>query len=181
MNAASSVLFDTSLPRLVEVVCRTLGDDALQNGVVLRDATGRLSFVGARQSPSQAERRRIAHELHDQMGQHLAALKLGLEGLTPAPADSERMQRLLGLVKQIGQDVRRIALELRPTMLDDLGLLTALNHALGEWSERSGIEVDFHCAGLGERRLPPPVETAVYRVVQEALTNVLKHAGADRV
>ena len=68
MNAASSVLFDTSLPRLVEVVCRTLGDDALQNGVVLRDATGRLSFVGARQSPSQAERRRIANALKEALG-----------------------------------------------------------------------------------------------------------------
>jgi len=129
----------------------------------------------------EAERRRIAHELHDQMGQHLAALKLGLEALAGEPPDTGRVERLLSLVRQMGQDMRRIALELRPTMLDDLGLLTALLHELGEWSDRSGIEVDFHHAGLEQGRLPPPVETAVYRAVQEALTNVLKHAAADRV
>lgn len=129
----------------------------------------------------EGERRRIAHELHDQMGQHLAALKLGLEGLTGASSDALRVQNLLGLVKQMGHDMRRIALELRPTMLDDLGLVAALLHELGEWGERTGIEVDFHHSGLEHHRLPPATETAVYRVVQEALTNVLKHARADRV
>jgi PAS domain S-box-containing protein len=130
----------------------------------------------------EGERRRIAHELHDQMGQHLAALKLGLEALNGSAVEHARVGSLLGIVKQMGHDMRRIAHELRPTMLDDLGLVTALLHALGEWRERSGIEVDFHHAEIEPRRLPPNVETALYRVVQEALTNVLKHAaGADRV
>jgi PAS domain S-box-containing protein len=127
------------------------------------------------------ERRRIARELHDQMGQHLAALKMGLERLDGCAAPPEQLGQLHGLLKQINQDVHRIALELRPTTLDDLGLQTALVNYVEDWSDRSGIEVDFHASGLDHRRLPPPLETHLYRIVQEALTNVLKHAAAGRV
>ncbi len=129
----------------------------------------------------EGERRRIAHELHDQMEQQLAALKLGLERMMGAPPDRDRVRQLLDLVKQVGRDVHRIALELRPATLDDLGLQAALTHCVDEWSERTGIEVDFHHEGLEAGRLSSPVETALFRVVQEALTNVLKHAGAGRV
>jgi PAS domain S-box-containing protein len=127
------------------------------------------------------ERRRIARELHDQMGQHLAALKMGLERLDAGPLDGDHRQHLHGLLKQIGQDVHRIALELRPTALDDLGLETAIVNYVENWSERSGLEVDLHAAGLDQRRLSPALETHLYRIVQEALTNVLKHARAERV
>ena len=129
----------------------------------------------------EGERRRIAHDLHDQMEQHLAALKFGLERMLAGPPERDRIQGLLEIVSQVGRDVRRIALQLRPAILDDLGLRAALVNYVGEWSERSGIEVDFHDSGLDGGRLPRPVETAFYRVVQEALTNVLKHSGADRV
>jgi signal transduction histidine kinase len=77
--------------------------------------------------------------------------------------------------------MRNFALELRPTSLDDLGLQTALANYVDEWSERYGIAVDFHSNGFIKQRLPPHIETALYRIVQEALTNVLKHAEAKRV
>jgi PAS domain S-box-containing protein len=127
------------------------------------------------------ERRRIARELHDQMGQYLVALKMGLERLDETSLDRDHLRHLHGLLKQVGQEVHRIALELRPTALDDLGLETALVNYVEDWSGRSGLEVDLHAAGLDQRRLPPALETHLYRIVQEALTNVHKHAQAERV
>lgn len=85
------------------------------------------------------------------------------------------------MTDMIGKEIHHLALELRPTALDDLGLQVALVHYAERWSERSGVEVDFHVSGLDEDRLPPPVETALYRVIQEALTNVHKHAVARHV
>ncbi len=82
-----------------------------------------------------------------------------------------------GLMRQ----VHRLAWELHPAVLDDLGLEAALRRYLGEWSEQSCVAVDFHCDGLEDRRLPLEFETALYRVIQEALTNVLRHAKAKRV
>ena len=127
------------------------------------------------------QRQRIAHDLHDQMEQHLAALKFGLEKIMTDTPDRIGLQPLLNLVQQVGRDVRRVALELRPATLDDLGIQDALMNYLGVWSEQSGIEADFHAVGLDATRLPVPTETALYRVVQEALTNVFKHASASRV
>ena len=131
------------------------------------------------------ERRRIARELHDQMGQHLTALGLGLKVVkdaTPDPSPTrDRLQGLQALTDLIGREIHNLALELRPTALDDLGLQAALSNYADGWAERSGIEVDFHGIGLDGDRLPSQIETALYRVVQEALTNVLKHAAARRV
>jgi signal transduction histidine kinase len=93
----------------------------------------------------------------------------------------ERLLQLQELADLMGREVHHIALELRPTALDDLGLQTALGNYTEEWSKRSGIEIDFQSAGLDEKRLPSAIETALYRVVQEGLTNVLKHAQARRV
>ena len=104
------------------------------------------------------ERRRIARELHDQMGQHLTALGLGLKVVkdaTPDPSPArDRLQSLQALTDLIGREVHHLALELRPTALDDLGLQAALANYAEGWSERSGVEVDFHATGLGRR--PPP-------------------------
>jgi len=77
-------------------------------------------------------------------------------------------------------EAHHLAWELRPPALDDLGLETAISNYVEKWSERNSIPLDFH-SGLGKLRLPPPVETAVFRIVQEALTNILKHAEATRV
>ena len=130
------------------------------------------------------ERRRLSHELHDEMAQRLAGLSLELQSLErlvmPSPAGMAKIVALQQLVGDLGRGVHRIALELRPAALDDLGLALALSNYVEEWSQRCGIPVDLHTNGL-ERRAPDAVETAVYRIVQEALTNVVKHACARRV
>jgi signal transduction histidine kinase len=131
------------------------------------------------------ERRRISRELHDQMGQHLAALMFGLKTLSNAPGSHapphHSLQQLQELTEQLVEEAHHLASELRPAALDDLGLHTALSNYVERWSERGGVTADFHSHGLDRHRLPPQVETAVYRIVQEALTNVLKHARAGRV
>jgi two-component system CheB/CheR fusion protein len=131
------------------------------------------------------ERRRIARELHDQLGQDLTVLMLGLKALRDAaPADSpvhEGVEPMQALAMRIGREVRTLALQLRPTALDDLGLVATLANDVEQWSARVLIAVDFHTIGLEEQRLPPAIETTLYRLAQEALTNVLKHAQAASV
>ena len=131
------------------------------------------------------ERRRISRELHDQMGQQLTALMLRLRLAKDAAGEDsplrEQLRWLEGHAALVSRDVPRVALELRPPALADLGLREALAHYADEWTRRSGVVAELRVNGLGERRLPPPVETTIYRAVQEAMTNVLKHAGATRV
>jgi signal transduction histidine kinase len=131
------------------------------------------------------ERRRISHELHDQMGQYLSTLMLRLKTLRPLAAGHEQardiLRKLEELTGRLVDEAHHLAWELRPAALDDLGLHTALQNYAEKWSERSGVAVDFHGSGLERQRLPPEVETTIYRVVQEALTNVFKHAEAKRV
>jgi two-component system, chemotaxis family, CheB/CheR fusion protein len=131
------------------------------------------------------ERRRIARELHDQMGQDLTVLMLGLKMLREAaPGDSpihERVASLQTLATQIGREVRTLALQLRPPALDDLGLAATLANYVEQWSAHVLVAVDFHSIGMEERRLPSSIETALYRLAQEALTNILKHAQATSV
>jgi PAS domain S-box-containing protein len=145
----------------------------------------RMQLLQQLVSAQERERQRIARELHDQMGQHLAALILGLNALkdavAEAPAARDRLQQMLQLAGLIGKEIHHLALELRPTALDDLGLHTTLVNYVEEWSERSNVEVDFHSTGLDGQRAPPQIETALYRIVQEGLTNVLKHAQARHV
>jgi signal transduction histidine kinase len=129
------------------------------------------------------ERRRLARELHDETGQALTSILLGLKGIRAARSaeEAERIEDdLRELVVQALQDVRSLAVELRPTALDDFGLVPALERLVETFSERSGITavVEQH---LGGERLPPETETALYRLVQEALTNVVKHAAATNV
>jgi two-component system, NarL family, sensor histidine kinase DevS len=129
------------------------------------------------------ERRRLARELHDETGQALTSILLGLKPLEEALADHPAHAGLAELREQVVsalQDVRRLAVELRPAVLDDFGLVPALERLIESYAEQSGIRVDFHSA-LGEARLPSDVETALYRVVQEALTNIAKHANAGSV
>jgi signal transduction histidine kinase len=85
------------------------------------------------------------------------------------------------LVSEIGGQIHRIAADLRPTALDDLGLTRALAAQLTDWGERYGIDADLHVTGIDNAHLPHEIEIALYRIVQEALTNVLKHARADQV
>jgi signal transduction histidine kinase len=128
------------------------------------------------------ERRRLALELHDETGQALTSILLGLKAIGGAKnkEDAERAEAdVRALVVQALQDVRALAVELRPSALDDFGLGPAVERLAQTFGERSGIHtsVEAHL----EARLPPELETTLYRVVQEALSNVVKHAGAERV
>lgn len=128
------------------------------------------------------ERRRLALELHDETGQALTSILLGLKAIGGAKSkeDAERAEAdVRALVVQALQDVRALAVELRPSALDDFGLGPAVERLAQTFGERSGIRttVETH---LGER-LPPELETTLYRVVQEALSNVVKHAAARHV
>jgi signal transduction histidine kinase len=137
------------------------------------------------------ERRHIARELHDQVGQTVTGLAFGLKGLEqelePVLREEEKARPLIervrwlrNLTTEIGRDLHRVAANLRPTALDDLGLEKALRTYVADWSERYGVSVDIQSIGSNSR-LPAETETVVYRVVQEALTNVLKHASASFV
>ena len=129
------------------------------------------------------ERRRLARELHDETGQALTSILLGLKSLEDAVGSDEArgsVAVLRELVVETLQDVRRLAVELRPKVLDDFGLVPALERLTESYAEQTEIPVRFETA-LGGERLPADVETALYRIVQEALTNVVKHAHARSV
>jgi signal transduction histidine kinase len=129
------------------------------------------------------ERRRLARELHDETGQALTSILLGLKALeerSKDPASRAATEELRELVVSTLQDVRRLAVELRPSALDDFGLVAALERLAESFAEQTGISVDFQTA-LADERLPEEVETALYRIVQESLTNVVKHAQARRI
>jgi signal transduction histidine kinase len=130
------------------------------------------------------ERLRIARDLHDQLGQQITGLQLGLKQLERA-AHGDTIQSLLAplqaLVSEMAKEVHRFAVALRPTALDDVGLVPALERLLADWSEQSGVEAAFQSVGLQQLRLALQLETALYRIVQEALNNVQKHSGAGAV
>ena len=131
----------------------------------------------------ESERRRIARELHDETGQALTSILLGLKGLEEQLGDADSREaaaELRELVVSTLQDVRRLAVELRPSALDDFGLVAALERLTTSFGEQTGIAIDFETS-LADERLPNDVETALYRIVQESLTNVVKHARARHV
>ena len=132
----------------------------------------------------EVERQEIARELHNEMGQNLATLKLGLrlhrDGEALSQAARQTVEEMEQLTDQLMKDIHRLAWQLRPPVLDDFGLVLALQRYTEEWSRHSGIAVDFR-NGLTAQRLPFRLETTLYRVTQEALTNVLKHAKARHV
>jgi PAS domain S-box-containing protein len=131
------------------------------------------------------ERRRIAREMHDQFGEQLTTLEHGLASLLDAcadrPAIGEQVRGLQQVMQRLDRDVEHLVWELRPTALDDLGLSAALANYVRDWSRRVGIAAELHSAGLGDERLPSQVETALYRIAQEALTNIARHSQASRV
>ena len=127
------------------------------------------------------ERQRIARELHDSLAQYLTAIRLKLDtlGRSGAPMD-EVLNELRSMIGELGRSVNRMAWELRPVALDELGLHSAVDHYLEEWAEMAQLQVDVQIDLCG-RNLPPAVEATLFRVLQEATTNVLRHADATRV
>jgi PAS domain S-box-containing protein len=150
-----------------------------------------MQEVGARQQVQQqlerwreAERTRIAREVHDELGGALTALKMGLHRIRrieelPAAAQ-EMLTDLAGEIDSSAHLVRRIAHELRPAVLDDFGLLAALEWQLSEFQKRSGLTTEWRCA-IDDLPLSNEAAIACFRIVQEALTNVARHAQASRV
>jgi signal transduction histidine kinase len=131
------------------------------------------------------ERGRISRELHDTLGQHLAALAIGLKMIGDQPGEPDGLRepvaRLRQVVERLDNEIDRLSYELRPPALDELGLEEALRSYAISWGNDGGVAVEVHTHGLHTGRLPAAVETTAYRVAQEALTNVRKHAGARRV
>lgn len=127
------------------------------------------------------ERKRIARELHDGLGQNLTALKIQLEVLEQEALQSgsrlgSKVSEALGFAARALEEARELSHLLRPRILDDLGLEPALRWMGRTLSERTGIQIQVACPGL-ENRLDPELETVIFRVIQEALTNAVKHAG----
>lgn len=137
----------------------------------------------------EAERARVARDLHDQIGQSLTSVLLGLRLVDSAVASEHpdlgdvraRMEEVRALVVHALDEVRRLAFDLRPTVLDDVGLVAALRRLGADVSARTGLVVDLTLDGIDDgARLAAEVETVLYRVAQEALTNVARHARASR-
>jgi two-component system, NarL family, sensor histidine kinase DevS len=167
-------------------------DDDLRVGEILAaraavavDLSERVSRDAVRRivQAQELERRRLARELHDETGQALTSILLGLKSLDEAQSGEslrEATQELRERVVTTLQDVRRLAVELRPKVLDDFGLVSALERLAETFEETTGIRVELEAATKSDR-FPGEVETALFRIVQEALTNVVKHADATRV
>ena len=157
---------ETRLERRVQE--RTTERDALRRALTLAE---------------EAERRRLARELHDEAGQRLTALALGLQALSdvlpPGSDANRRTEQLRSLADSLAHELHALAVRLRPKTLDDFGLEAALTAFAEEWSASSGIAVAVHAA-VTDQRLSLEIESAVYRIVQEALTNVGRHSAATR-
>lgn len=150
--------------------------DLLLSRRTLRELSA--SIVDARE----AERQRIARELHDELGQRLMALKLELSTLPDATGQStvaERKRTMMDMLDDTVASVRRIAIGLRPPMLDDLGLNAAIEWLVGEFRQRHAIQIDLAMKPL-QAGVPPDVAITLYRILQEALTNIARHAGAHQ-
>jgi PAS domain S-box-containing protein len=164
-NLVMATVADVSRPKLVL--------DKLSAALKERDELRRRHIQAQEQ-----ERLRLAHELHDQTGQTLTAAMLELKGIEAIAEDSQRdrMRSLRKQMEEVGKTLHRVAWELRPLSIDEVGLAGALSNYLSEWSVRFGIEADLHCGAVPLDDLPDETRTTIYRVVQEALTNVAKHA-----
>jgi PAS domain S-box-containing protein len=131
------------------------------------------------------ERRRIAREMHDQFGEQLTSLSRRISTLEEACRSRSELQEHVRALKAIAQrldrDIDQLVWELRPMALDDLGLRAALANYVQDWSQRVGISAALHTSGRLDDRLPSEIETTLYRIAQEAMTNVAKHAHAGNV
>jgi signal transduction histidine kinase len=170
----------------LQELTRTLETRVYERTEELAKANEALRHLSSRLlSVQEDERKRIAQDLHDQCGKNLTALRFGLEKFRKAmPAETRArgaFDDVMGLVGQLGDDIRNIASDLRPDTLDHLGLIPTLEWYIKTLSNRvPEIDLDFQVGGF-KKRLPRETEIVLYRVIQEGLTNALKHARAKRV
>jgi signal transduction histidine kinase len=131
------------------------------------------------------ERRRIARDLHDQLGQRLTALRLKIASLREVVGADKELQARTNRLQEIGElldsEVSFLAWELRPSAIEELGLTDAIGTFAREWSRHYGIQAEFHSTGMARLELDPEADTHLYRIAQEALNNIVKHARAKKV
>lgn len=172
------------------VVERTIelseANEALQNQMVerARAERQRAELLQKLVTTQEDERRRIARDIHDQLGQRVTGLRLQIASIFDIIPEGEarsRLETLMGTAEKLDSDVSFLAWELRPASLDDLGLVQALTEFTNEWSHHYKIGVDFILRGFTRDKLSTKAETQFYRITQEALNNVAKHANADQV
>jgi signal transduction histidine kinase len=136
-------------------------------------------------SVQEDERRRMARNLHDHLGQQLTALRLNIGSLKDPSRKVEEFAHRIEAIDKIAEGIDRdldfLAWELRPVALDDVGLNAALAAFVNEWASTQGVAAEFHDSTPGALRLAPEIESQLYRIAQEALNNVSKHAAANRV
>ena len=181
---------------ILEVVMSPVKNDAgdvVGVSTIARDVTLRHTAARALQErqnlqklieAQEAERRRIARDLHDEIGQLLTVLKFLIEAEKARSKDQEtrgRIEEMSSVLESIDKGVDFLAWELRPSALDDLGLLPAIENYVVQWSKHSGISAELHASNLNNIRLESSIETHLYRILQEALNNIHKHAEAKKV
>ncbi len=162
---------------------------AIENSVLYEEARQKEKLRGQLLnraiSAQEEERRRIARELHDEFGQTLTGLVMSIESLenTTQPTQfREKLQHNKSLVSRALEDLRRLTVDLRPSVLDDLGLIAAIRSYIQSRLAAAGIRAQFETKGFtGEKHLAPTIETALFRIVQEAGNNIIRHAQAHQV
>jgi two-component system sensor histidine kinase UhpB len=158
--------------------------DRMMTHIALDHAHQRLQVLSKRVlNVQEEERRRISRDLHDDVGQSLTALKIGLHRLAQdsTAGHAGLVAECLGIADATLDRLRELALELRPPQLDQLGLAEALGWLVERQRNATGLEIDCHIAGMESRRPPAFLETACYRIAQEALNNATRHANAKRI
>jgi signal transduction histidine kinase len=178
-SAAQFASEDASLLQaLAGLIGVALENAALRETLTLQRDRLRALSAGA-EATREAESRRIAHELHDEAGQLLASVHIALDSLAPqVPEAKAPLQHVHELLDRVEAQLRRLSRELRPTILDDLGLGPAVEWLAKGMGERSGIPIQVD---VSLRRLPGQLETAAYRIAQEAITNAVRHGGATQI
>jgi PAS domain S-box-containing protein len=173
LNPIQTSTGNLMMATVVNITARKLAEQRICATEAERDDL-RRRFMRAQEQ----ERLRLAHELHDQTGQSLTAALLELKGieLLVNERGRERLRLLRRQMEEIGKTLHRVAWELRPASIDELGLASALANYISEWSAQYKIEADFHCGEPGLDEVSEEVRTTIYRVVQEGLTNIVKHA-----
>jgi PAS domain S-box-containing protein len=173
LNPIRTSAGDLMMATVVDVTARKRSAERLAVALAERDDL-RRRFMQAQEQ----ERVRLARDLHDQTGQSLTAAMLELKGIESSvdQGGRDRIRQLRKQMEEMGKTLHRVAWELRPASIDELGLASALATYVSEWSVQYGLEADFHCGDPKVDELSDEVRTSIYRVVQEGLTNIVKHA-----
>ena len=168
---------DFTMATIADITARVLAAERLSATIAERDHL-RRRFLQAQEE----ERLRLARELHDQTGQSLTAAMLELKSIEPLVEASgrDRLRSLRKQLEQMGKSLHHVALELRPASIDELEFSCVLANYVSEWSAQYGIDADFHCRDPHLDELSDEIRTTTYRVIQEALTNIAKHATGAR-